>query len=49
LIAVPLAAAIGVLMRFAMTQYYVSPLYAAVPTASAVDGTKSTVSGKEAS
>lgn len=32
LIAVPLAAAIGVLMRFALRQYYASPLYAvAVP------------------
>ena len=29
LIAVPLAAAIGVLVRFAMRQYYASPLYAA--------------------
>jgi hypothetical protein len=29
LIAVPLAAAIGVLMRFALRQYYASPLYAA--------------------
>ena len=29
LIAVPLAAAIGVLMRFAMRQYYASPLYTA--------------------
>src|SRR5262249_14590297 len=28
LIAVPLAAAIGVLMRFALRQYYASPLYA---------------------
>jgi predicted PurR-regulated permease PerM len=28
-IAVPLAAAIGVLMRFAFRQYYASPLYAA--------------------
>jgi uncharacterized membrane protein YraQ (UPF0718 family) len=34
LIAVPLAAAIGVLMRFALRQYYASPLYAAAaPTA----------------
>ena len=34
LIAVPLAAAIGVLMRFALRQYYASPFYAAasVPT-----------------
>ena len=36
LIAVPLAAAIGVLMRFALRQYYASPLYAAGPTASDV-------------
>ncbi len=35
-IAVPLAAAIGVLMRFAFTQYYASSFYAA-PTASALD------------
>ena len=28
LIAVPLAAAIGVLLRFALAQYYASPLYA---------------------
>jgi len=34
LIAVPLAAAIGVLTRFALRQYYASPLYAAGPTAS---------------
>lgn len=35
LIAVPLAAAIGVLVRFALAQYYASPLYAgdAAPTA----------------
>jgi len=31
LIAVPLAAAIGVLLRFAMAQYYASPLYADAP------------------
>ena len=31
LIAVPLAAAIGVLVRFALRQYYASPLYAATP------------------
>jgi len=36
LIAVPLAAAIGVLVRFALRQYYASPLYAANPTASDV-------------
>jgi predicted PurR-regulated permease PerM len=28
MIAVPLAAAIGVLVRFALRQYYASPLYA---------------------
>jgi predicted PurR-regulated permease PerM len=28
LIAVPLAAAVGVLLRFALRQYYASPLYA---------------------
>ena len=33
LIAVPAAAAIGVLVRFAFGHYYASPLYAAVPTA----------------
>jgi predicted PurR-regulated permease PerM len=41
LIAVPLAAALGVLMRFAMRQYYASPLYAAVPIASSADVAKS--------
>src|SRR5262249_10396119 len=35
LIAVPLAAAIGVLVRFALRQYYASPLYAAAPAAAA--------------
>ena len=35
LIAVPLAAAIGVLMRFAMKQYLASPFYAAGPTTDA--------------
>jgi predicted PurR-regulated permease PerM len=33
LIAVPLAAAIGVVLRFALAQYYASPLYAAEPPA----------------
>jgi predicted PurR-regulated permease PerM len=33
LIAVPLAAAIGVLLRYALAQYYASPLYAAQPEA----------------
>jgi predicted PurR-regulated permease PerM len=32
LIAVPLAAALGVIMRFALTQYYASSFYAAKPT-----------------
>ena len=36
LIAVPLAAAIGVLTRFALRQYYASPLYAAVPATPAL-------------
>jgi hypothetical protein len=31
LIAVPLAAAMGVLIRFALRQYYASPLYATAP------------------
>jgi predicted PurR-regulated permease PerM len=48
LIAVPLAAAIGVLMRFAMQQYYASPLYATIPTASAADARGSTLSDKDA-
>ena len=39
-IAVPVAAAIGVLMRFAFKQYYASPLYAA-PTATMIDVNKS--------
>jgi predicted PurR-regulated permease PerM len=33
LIAVPLAAAIGVVMRFAMKKYLASPYYAASPSA----------------
>jgi predicted PurR-regulated permease PerM len=37
LIAVPLAAAIGVLMRFAMRQYLASPFYAAEPAATGVE------------
>ena len=37
LIAVPLASAIGVLMRFAMRQYRASPLYATDPMAQATD------------
>ncbi len=42
LIAVPAAAAIGVLVRFAFGHYYASPLYAAVPTASVTDLASST-------
>jgi predicted PurR-regulated permease PerM len=45
LIAVPLAAAIGVLVRFALRQYYASPLYAVTPTASVTDASTSTPSG----
>lgn len=44
-IAVPVAAAIGVLMRFAFKQYYASPLYAA-PTASVIDAGSFTNSDK---
>jgi predicted PurR-regulated permease PerM len=40
LFAVPLAAAVGVLVRFALRQYYASPLYAGSPMAS--DGARST-------
>jgi predicted PurR-regulated permease PerM len=39
LIAVPLAAAIGVLVRFAFRLYYASPLYAALPAASLAPST----------
>jgi predicted PurR-regulated permease PerM len=42
LIAVPLAAAIGVLVRFALRQYYASPLYAAVPAEAPTDADKAT-------
>ncbi len=51
LIAVPLAAAIGVLMRFAMQQYYASPLYAgaaAAPPLLAVDASLLTANGPSA-
>jgi hypothetical protein len=48
LIAVPLAAAIGVLMRFAMRQCYASQLYAAVPAAASAYTAKPTVSDQEA-
>jgi predicted PurR-regulated permease PerM len=42
LIAVPVAAAIGVLLRFALSRYYASPLYAAAtPTVSARDAGRS--------
>jgi predicted PurR-regulated permease PerM len=46
LIAVPLAAAIGVLLRFALRQYWASPLYAPNPEPSAVaDRSASTIDG----
>jgi predicted PurR-regulated permease PerM len=41
LIAVPLAAAIGVLVRFALAQYYASPFYAAQPAAPTSDANRS--------
>jgi predicted PurR-regulated permease PerM len=47
LIAVPLAAAIGVLLRFALRQYYASPLYADTPTATMVDAGASALPGKK--
>jgi predicted PurR-regulated permease PerM len=47
LIAVPLAAAIRVLLQFALGHYYASPLYAAAPTASGSDGGASTLGGKK--
>jgi predicted PurR-regulated permease PerM len=47
LIAVPLAAAIRVLLRFALGHYYASPLYADAPAASAPDRDASTPSGKK--
>jgi predicted PurR-regulated permease PerM len=47
LIAVPLAAAIGVLIRFAFAQYYASPLYAAEPTMPKTDFDVSMSIGKK--
>ena len=47
LIAVPLAAAIRVLLQFALGHYYASPLYAADPTASGSDSGASTLGGKK--
>ena len=47
LIAVPLAAAIGVLLRFALRQYYASPLYADIPTATMMDAGASALSDKK--
>jgi predicted PurR-regulated permease PerM len=47
LIAVPVAAAIGVLMRFALRTYYASSLYAAASTAAVIDADRSALSGKE--
>jgi predicted PurR-regulated permease PerM len=46
-IAVPLAAAIGVCMRFALKQYYASSFYAAIPTASVTDLSESKPSDKK--
>jgi predicted PurR-regulated permease PerM len=46
LIAVPLAAAIGVLMRFALRQYYASPIYGAMPEASISEVGAPTLSDK---
>jgi predicted PurR-regulated permease PerM len=46
LIAVPLAAAIGVLMRFALKNYYASPIYADMPTASMTEMGRSKLSDK---
>ena len=42
LIAVPLAAAIGVLIRFALAQYYASPFYAPKPAATVEAGIPTT-------
>ena len=47
LIAVPLAAAIGVLMRFALKQYYASPLYAAASTAPVTDAGRAPLSDQK--
>jgi predicted PurR-regulated permease PerM len=47
LIAVPLAAVIGVLMRFAMKQYYASPLYADLTAPAATDSDRTTFSGNQ--
>jgi hypothetical protein len=44
---VPLAAAIGVLLRFAFGHYYASPFYVSAPAASATDRGASTLSGKK--
>jgi hypothetical protein len=40
-------AAIGVLLRFALRQYYASPLYADTPTATMIDAGASALSGKK--
>jgi predicted PurR-regulated permease PerM len=47
LIAVPLAAAIGVLVRFALAQYYASPFYAAQPVPPASDVEAPVLRGKQ--
>lgn len=47
LIAVPLAAAIGVLVRFALRKYYASTLYDAIPTEPVTDVGGSPLSDKK--
>jgi predicted PurR-regulated permease PerM len=47
LIAVPLAAAIGVLARSALRRYYESSLYAAIPTGSVTDADRMTLADKK--
>ncbi len=48
LIAVPVAAAIGVLLRFALQHYYASPLYAPAASAAPMDGDVIPVAGRKA-
>src|SRR5262245_40295076 len=47
LIAVPLAAAIGVLARFALRRYYESSFYTAIPTGSVADADRMTLADKK--
>jgi predicted PurR-regulated permease PerM len=47
LIAVPLAAAIGVLARFTLRRYYESSLYAPIPTVSVADTDRMTLADKK--